>query len=111
LRLDNLTEESRPAALASLKQLVSQYPGATAPKRILLDVALGDEFKSLVEPYLWSGLQRGIPSLFVDIKTLYKNDEKRQAVEEILEGFLAKLKPEDTHKEPQPSKFSFDPVF
>ncbi|KAG9124964.1 hypothetical protein FRC07_009530, partial [Ceratobasidium sp. 392] len=32
--LDNLTDESRPAALAALRKLVSQYPVATAPKRL-----------------------------------------------------------------------------
>ncbi|CUA71486.1 N-alpha-acetyltransferase 16, NatA auxiliary subunit [Rhizoctonia solani] len=99
--LDNLTDESRSAALASFKKLVTQYPGATAPRRLSLDVALGDEFRSLVEPYLWTGLQRGIPSLFVDIKSLYKNDEKRAVVEEVVEGFLAKLKPEEVAKESQ----------
>ncbi|CAE7222157.1 unnamed protein product [Rhizoctonia solani] len=99
----NLTDESRSAALALFKKLVTQYPGATAPKRLSLDVALGDDFRSLVEPYLWAGLQRGIPSLFVDIKSLYKNDEKRAVVEEIMEGFMAKLKPEEVSKESQPA--------
>ncbi|KAH7345734.1 NMDA receptor-regulated protein 1-domain-containing protein [Rhizoctonia solani] len=101
--LDNLTDESRPVALASFKQLVIQYPGATAPKRLSLNVALGDDFKSLVEPYLWTGLQRGIPSLFVDIKSLYKNSDKRVIVEEIVESFLAKLRPEEVIKELQPT--------
>ncbi|CAE6534150.1 unnamed protein product [Rhizoctonia solani] len=102
-QLDNLTDESLPVALAYLKKLVTQYPGATAPKRLSLDVALGDEFRSLAEPYLWAGLQRGIPSLFVDIKSLYNVDEKRATVEEIVEGFLAKLKPEEVSKEPPPA--------
>ncbi|CAE6415873.1 unnamed protein product [Rhizoctonia solani] len=101
--LDNLTDESRPAALASFKKLVTQYPGATAPKRLSLYVALRDNFRSLVEPYLWAGLQRGIPSLFVDIKSLYKNDEKRAVVEEIVEEILAKLKPDEVPKEPEPT--------
>ncbi|CAE6477374.1 unnamed protein product [Rhizoctonia solani] len=100
-QLDNLTDESRSAALASLKKLVTQYPGATAPKRLSLDVALGEEFRGLVEPYIWTGLQRGIPSLFVDIKSLYKEDEKRVVVGEIVEGFLPKLKPQDEPKEPK----------
>ncbi|KAF8755421.1 N-terminal acetyltransferase A, auxiliary subunit [Rhizoctonia solani] len=69
-QLDNLTDESRSAALASLKKLVTQY-------------------------------QRGIPSLFVDIKSLYKEDEKRVVVGEIVEGFLPKLKPQDEPKEPK----------
>ncbi|KAG8741139.1 hypothetical protein FRC12_015759, partial [Ceratobasidium sp. 428] len=101
--LDNLTPESRPAALTALRKLVSQYPAATAPKRLSLDVAQGEEFKPLVESYLWKGLTRGIPSLFVDIKALYKDDEKRRVVEEIMEGFLNKLKLEEQHQESNPT--------
>ncbi|KAG8687956.1 hypothetical protein FRC09_013189 [Ceratobasidium sp. 395] len=101
--LDNLTPESRPAALTALRKLVSQYPAANAPKRLSLDVAQGEEFKPLVESYLWKGLTRGIPSLFVDIKALYKDDEKRQVVEEIMEGFLGKLKLEEQHQESNPT--------
>ncbi|CCO31073.1 hypothetical protein BN14_05107 [Rhizoctonia solani AG-1 IB] len=99
----NLTEETRAAALALLKKLATQYPGATAPKRLSLDVALGDEFKTLAEAYIWIGLQRGVPSLFVDIKSLYKNDEKRAIVEELVEAFLPKLKPEHELKETKPA--------
>jgi peptide alpha-N-acetyltransferase len=90
--------------LALLKKLATQYPGATAPKRLSLDVALGDEFKTLAEAYIWIGLQRGVPSLFVDIKSLYKNDEKRAIVEELVEAFLPKLKPEHELKETKPGK-------
>ncbi|KAF8605746.1 N-terminal acetyltransferase A, auxiliary subunit [Ceratobasidium sp. AG-I] len=101
--LDNLTPESRPIAMSTLKQLVSQYPAATAPKRLLLEVAQGDDFRPLAEPYLWTGLQRGIPSLFVDIKSLYKDDEKRQIVETIMEEFSQKLKLEEKPQEPKPA--------
>ncbi|KAG8747710.1 hypothetical protein FRC10_011837 [Ceratobasidium sp. 414] len=101
--LDNLTPDSRPLALAALKKLVSQYPAATAPKRLLLDVAQGEEFRPLVEPYLWNGLSRGIPSLFVDIKSLYKDDEKRRVAEEIMEGFSSKLGQEEKPQDSKPT--------
>ena len=45
----------------------------------------------LVRPYLLSGLARGVPSLFADIKSLYSNVKKRDAVQEIVEGVLADL--------------------
>ncbi|QRV81902.1 NMDA receptor-regulated protein [Ceratobasidium sp. AG-Ba] len=103
INLDDLTPETRPNALSALKNIISQYPTAIAPKRLLLDVAQGEEFKPLVEPYLWNGLKRGIPSLFVDIKALYKDDEKRRVVEEIMEGFSSKLRAEENHDEPKPT--------
>jgi N-alpha-acetyltransferase 15/16, NatA auxiliary subunit len=53
---------------------------------LALTVAARDEFRELVKPYLLSGLTKGIPSLFSDIKALYRDDEKRQIVEEIVES-------------------------
>ncbi|EMD39382.1 hypothetical protein CERSUDRAFT_93416 [Gelatoporia subvermispora B] len=46
--------------------------------RIALQAALKsnvqcDEFRKLAEPYLYSGLRKGIPSLFADIKALYSD--------------------------------------
>jgi hypothetical protein len=47
----------------------------------------GDEFRELAEPYLFSGLSKGIPSLFVDLKDLYRDQGKRQVIEELVEGY------------------------
>ncbi|KAF8509158.1 hypothetical protein JB92DRAFT_3188648 [Gautieria morchelliformis] len=37
---------------------------------------LGEEFKSLIRPYLLNGLIKGIPSLFVDVRALYVDNDK-----------------------------------
>ena len=44
----------------------------------------GDDFKELVKPYLLSALTKGIPSLFVDIKALYCDQQKQQIIEDIV---------------------------
>ncbi|KAF8223436.1 N-terminal acetyltransferase A, auxiliary subunit [Tricholoma matsutake] len=72
-------------ALSILREISSQLPRASAPRRLALTVASGNEFRELVKPYLLSGLTKGIPSLFSDIKALYRDDEKRQIIEEIVE--------------------------
>lgn len=54
---------------------------------------LGDRFKELVEPYLFSGLNKGIPSLFADIKALYKDLQKQQMIEGVVEALREKLAP------------------
>jgi hypothetical protein len=51
----------------------------------------GDEFRRLVKPYLVSGLQKGIPSLFSDVKSLYSDSWKQQVVEDIVEKMRESL--------------------
>jgi N-alpha-acetyltransferase 15/16, NatA auxiliary subunit len=44
-----------------------------------------------VKPYLLSALTKGIPSLFVDIKALYHDPQKRQVIEDMVEGLRESL--------------------
>lgn len=46
-----------------------------------------DGFKPLANLYLLQGLNKGIPSLFVDLKPLYHDIQKRTIVEELVEGY------------------------
>ena len=39
-----------------------------------------------MEPYLNAGLEKGVPSLFADIKSLYKNAEKLSIIESVVEA-------------------------
>jgi N-alpha-acetyltransferase 15/16, NatA auxiliary subunit len=50
----------------------------------------GEDFRSLIRPYLLNGLIKGIPSLFVDVRTLYVDAEKRHIIEELVESFREK---------------------
>lgn len=56
-----------------------------------LTVSSGSEFRTRVKPYLINGLEKGIPSLFVDVKSLYQNPEKMAAVGEIVEELIESL--------------------
>ncbi|GJE86494.1 NMDA receptor-regulated protein 1 [Phanerochaete sordida] len=97
--LDNITDETRPKALEVLKSFSSQLPRAAAPRRLALAVATDDEFKELAEPYITSGLQRNIPSLFADIKSLYRDTHKLSVIASIAERHHAELK---TQEQPAP---------
>lgn len=46
---------------------------------------------SAVRSYLLNGFNRGVPSLFVDLRPLYSDEEKRVIVEEIVEGFREEI--------------------
>jgi len=54
----------------------------------------GSEFNDLVKQYIVTGLERGIPSLFVDVKSLYDAPEKMTAVGEIIEEITGQLEAE-----------------
>lgn len=42
------------------------------------------------------GLERGVPSLFVDIKSIYSDQQKMTAVGEIVEDIIQKLEKDST---------------
>ncbi|CDO77958.1 hypothetical protein BN946_scf184971.g8 [Trametes cinnabarina] len=104
--LDAITDETRPQALQILENFAQQFPRAGAPRRIALTVAVGDEFKKLVEPYLRSRLGKGIPSVFTDLKALYRDAAKREAIESIAHAFLDTL----AHSPDKPCPSSIDPA-
>ncbi|KAG6907698.1 hypothetical protein DXG01_007754 [Tephrocybe rancida] len=89
--LPPLNQTSSTDALTALRQFSAQLPKAAAPRRLALTIATRDDFRELVKPYLLSGLTKGIPSLFVDIKSLYTDLSKREIVEEIVESALAEF--------------------
>jgi N-alpha-acetyltransferase 15/16, NatA auxiliary subunit len=75
-----------PEALPILHEIAESQPKAVAPKRLALSVATGDEFAQLVETYLVRGLERGIPSIFADLKSLYKDESKKDVIEKVAES-------------------------
>lgn len=80
------SDEPNPEAVAKLEEFVVQLPRATAPPRLQLNVASGDQFKKLVEKYIVKYLAKGVPSLFADIKSLYADKDKQQTIEGIVEA-------------------------
>lgn len=56
-------------------------------RRLILQLATGDVFRKRVHTYLVEFLVKGVPSLFNDLKSLYKDQEKQQVVQDLVEGF------------------------
>lgn len=52
------------------------YSKAMPPRRLPLNYASGKQFRNLVDRYLRRGLHKGVPPLFVDLRSLYNNPEK-----------------------------------
>lgn len=96
LTLNSCSETPNPEALAILREFSTQLPKAAAPRRLALSTSTDlSTFRELAQPYLLSGLIKGVPSLFVDIKSLYVTDDaRRQIVEEIVEAARAEFTPD-----------------
>ena len=59
----------------------------------------GDDFRQRVDVYLRSWLSKGAPSLFTNLRNLYRTPSKVQAIEVLLEDYLTNLRA-------KPSRFS-----
>ncbi|KAI1320538.1 N-alpha-acetyltransferase 16, NatA auxiliary subunit [Mortierella claussenii] len=77
--------------LELFKELQKEYPRSNAAKRMPLKYATGGAFKEIADQYLRSMLRKGVPSLFVNIKTLYTDSEKEQTIEKLALGYIASL--------------------
>jgi len=52
---------------------------------------LGNAFQTEVDSYLRAGFHKGVPPLFVDLRSLYKNKHKVQIIESLLESYVNNL--------------------
>uniref|UniRef100_A0A6M2DS14 Putative acetyltransferase n=1 Tax=Xenopsylla cheopis TaxID=163159 RepID=A0A6M2DS14_XENCH len=60
------------------------YPTAIAPRRLALNHATGNLFRQLVDDYLKKGLRKGIPPLFVDLRSVYSDSSKVEIIQKLL---------------------------
>lgn len=109
----DLTEGDRTKVLKRLGDLKEAYPRSSAPKRLSLVIATGpwhlswcprhvlisagETFRQLAREYLIAGLEKGVPSLFVDVKGLYTDGDKMKTVGEIVEDIVSQLEKESLH--------------
>ncbi|XP_069977834.1 N-alpha-acetyltransferase 15, NatA auxiliary subunit [Penaeus vannamei] len=73
------------------KQLKEKYPRAQVPKRLPLNYARGEVLESLLDPYLRAALQKGVPPLFTDLRSLYDDPERVGIIEKLMNRYLANL--------------------
>ncbi|KZT68345.1 N-terminal acetyltransferase A, auxiliary subunit [Daedalea quercina L-15889] len=89
--LDAISEDTRDKALQILQQFSVAIPQAAAPKRLALNIVDGGRFKELATAYVTAGIEKGVPSLFADLKALYRDPAKRQTIQDIVESLCEKL--------------------
>ncbi|KAL9934073.1 hypothetical protein V8E36_007155 [Tilletia maclaganii] len=92
LEARGIRQGSTPASdvITAFKALGESVPRSNAARRQLLTfLPAGDEFKQEVDAYILAALQRGVPSLFNNIKALYSDPAKRDTVQTIAESYRA----------------------
>lgn len=85
-----ITDDSE--KLEIYKKFQEEYPRAMCPKRLPLDVALGDKVREVIDDYLRRGLRKGVPPLFVNIRSLYKCPEKVKTIENLALEYYENLR-------------------
>lgn len=74
------------------KDMTNEFPSSLCVRRLPLDVADGEVFEELMSEYLKRNLRKGVPPLFVNIRSLYKIDSKVEIIEKIILDFFENLK-------------------
>lgn len=74
------------------KEFQKQYPRALCPQRMPLDVVDGDLMRQLLDENLRKNLRKGVPPLFVSLRSLYKDPAKVKVVENIVNEYVKNLK-------------------
>ncbi|XP_046854398.1 N-alpha-acetyltransferase 15, NatA auxiliary subunit-like [Xenia sp. Carnegie-2017] len=64
------------------KRMEEKFPRAQCPKRLPLNFLSGSEFTEKLDLYMRSAIRKGVPPLFVNLRSLYNNSEKVKIVEE-----------------------------
>ncbi|KAH8090651.1 NMDA receptor-regulated protein 1-domain-containing protein, partial [Filobasidium floriforme] len=82
-----ISEDLLPKTLTIMDGFAESYPRASAPKRLILDIVNGDEFRSRVKAYMQKAFEKGVPSLFSDLKELCRAEEKQKIIQEAAEEF------------------------
>lgn len=65
-----------------------KFPRANPPKRLPLNYASGEQFRGLLDKYMRKALSKGVPPLFVDLRSLYKDSAKVQIIGDLVLGKL-----------------------
>ncbi|CAH1159834.1 unnamed protein product [Phaedon cochleariae] len=69
-----------------------KFPRAMPPRRLPLNFATGEQFRSLVDKYMRKALSKGVPPLFVDLRSLYSDRSKTETIEGLLLQYVEALK-------------------
>lgn len=74
------------------KKMAKEFPSSLCVQRLPLDVAQGSMFDGLISDYLKKNLRKGVPPLFVNIRSLYSDSYKVSTIEKMALEFCENLR-------------------
>uniref|UniRef100_A0A8D8J2U1 N-alpha-acetyltransferase 16, NatA auxiliary subunit n=1 Tax=Culex pipiens TaxID=7175 RepID=A0A8D8J2U1_CULPI len=77
--------------IEAYQKLQAEHQQSFCAKRLPLDVAQGDTFRTLVDEHLRRNLRKGVPPLFVNLRSLYRDEQKVRVITELVEGYHQNL--------------------
>ncbi|XP_030745565.1 N-alpha-acetyltransferase 15, NatA auxiliary subunit [Sitophilus oryzae] len=96
--------------LAFYLKYSEKFPRAMPPKRLPLNYATGVQFKQLVDKYMRKAFSKGVPPLFVDLRSLYKDAEKVRIIEELVLSYVEALKKSNKYSETESTNGPKEPA-
>lgn len=95
LDVETVPPETEAALRGLYAELQHQHPRSSVARRLPLDFTRDPaQFRIAAKTYMLPPLRKGVPSLFADIKPLYKSPEKAHILGEILEDWMNTLESE-----------------
>ncbi|KXJ69234.1 hypothetical protein RP20_CCG028182 [Aedes albopictus] len=89
--LKALQVEDGPDVIAAYQKIQTEYPQSFCAKRLPLDVAQDDAFRTLIDEHLRRNLRKGVPPLFVNLRSLYRDEKKVRVISELVEDYHQNL--------------------
>ncbi|XP_035892873.1 N-alpha-acetyltransferase 15, NatA auxiliary subunit [Anopheles stephensi] len=77
--------------IEAYRAMQEEYPQSFSARRLPLDIATGDTFRALVDEHLRRNLRKGVPPLFVNLRSLYRDSAKVQTIGELVECYYQNL--------------------
>ncbi|ELU08201.1 hypothetical protein CAPTEDRAFT_222736 [Capitella teleta] len=92
----NLEEAVKPATVEERMKLyddaAEKFPRAQAPRRLPLNFLTGEAFRKQADLLMRKSLHKGVPPLFVSLRSLYACPAKVKLLEEMVLGYVESLK-------------------
>ncbi|PON27599.1 acetyltransferase [Trichoderma gamsii] len=83
-----ISRDDAPARKAIYDEYAAKFPRCDIARRVPLDFLSGDEFRQAAESYVALMLNKGVPSLFANLKHLYSDSFKKDTLREVVEKYL-----------------------
>ena len=87
-----LKPQDETGKLSIYEQAMERFPRAGAPRRLPLDFVTGDNFRTIADKLMRKSLTKGMPPLFVMLRSLYAQPDKVQILEDLVVGYVESLK-------------------